>query len=191
MDRVIVSFANPREFESWLETNHTQPTGIWLLIAKKGSGKTSITYAQALDEALCYGWIDGQKAKHDEGTWIQYFTRRKKNSLWSQVNQKHVERLISQGKMRPPGIAAIEEAKLSGQWDAAYQPTRSREVPAELAEALAQHPQAQAFFETLDSQNRFAFVFRISTPKNPETRRNKAAQFVQMLENQEVFYPKK
>jgi uncharacterized protein YdeI (YjbR/CyaY-like superfamily) len=191
MDRVIVAFENAPQFEAWLEENHTQPTGIWLLIAKKASGRPSITYAQALECALCYGWIDGQKAKHDEGSWLQHFSRRKKDSIWSQVNQTNVARLIAEGRMQAQGLAAIEEAKQSGQWAAAYQPTKSREIPADLEVALAQSPKARAFFDTLGSQNRYAFVFRVSTAKRPETRAKRIVEFVQMMENGEVFYPKK
>ena len=191
MDRVIVSFASPSAFTSWLEEHHAQPTGVWLLIEKKDSSRRSIDYREALDCALCFGWIDGQKAKNDESSWLQSFSKRRKNSLWSQVNQKHVERLITEGRMQPPGLAAIGEAKASGQWDNAYQPTRSREVPPDLEKALGQSPRAKAFFETLDSQNRFAFVFRSTNAKKPETRAKRVEEFVRMMENGEVFYPKK
>lgn len=190
MDRVILSFEDSGDFEAWLKENHAQPTGIWLQIAKKGSGRSSITYAQALDVALCYGWIDGQKAKLDEGSWLQHFSRRKPKSLWSQVNQKNVERLTGEGRMQAPGVAAIEAAQQSGQWAAAYQPTRSREIPPELEQALSLSPQARAFFDTLGSQNRFAFVFRVSTAKKAETRAKRVQEFIRMMENGEVFYPR-
>lgn len=191
MEREIISFANPAEFEAWLKENHTRTSGIWILHAKKGSERPSITYAEAVQCALCFGWIDGQKAKYDEQSWLQYFVKRKKNSIWSQINQKHVERLILEGRIQAPGLEAVEEAKRSGQWAAAYQPVSSREIPAELAKALADSPKAKAFFETLNSQNRFAFVFRVSSPKKEETRLKKVAECIRMLENGEMFYPQK
>jgi uncharacterized protein YdeI (YjbR/CyaY-like superfamily) len=189
LERTVLAFANPSEFETWLEENHEQASGVWLRLAKKGAGQASVTYAQALDAALCYGWIDGQKARLDEQAWLQYFARRKATSLWSQVNRGHIERLTVEGRMRPAGLAAVEAAKVSGQWQAAYQPTRSRELPPELEEALALSPRARAFFDTLTSQNRFAFVFRTATAKKPETRLRRVKEFIRMLENGEVFYP--
>lgn len=188
-ERTMVSFADPAAFEAWLEEHHTQPTGVWLQIGKKGAAP-SVTYAQALDVALCWGWIDGQKAKLDEVSWLQYFCPRRKGSVWSQVNQGHVARLTAEGRMRPPGLAAIEDAKRTGQWDKAYQPTSSQDVPPALALALDQNPQAKAFFDTLDRQNRFAFIFRSTTPKKEQTRLRKVEEFVRMLEAGEVFFPK-
>ena len=161
-----------------------------MVIAKRSSGAKSISYSEALDCALCFGWIDGQKNKHDENTWIQYFCKRKSNSIWSQVNKKKVESLLQEGRVRQPGLNAIELAKLGGQWDAAYQPTSSREIPPELEAALMQNKKAKDFFDSLNSQNRFAFVFRIITVKKEETKLRKVADFVRMLENGEVFYPK-
>lgn len=190
-DREIVAFEDTAQLEAWLAEHHARTTGIWIHIAKKGSGRRSVTYAEALDCALCYGWIDGQKAKYDEQSWLQYFARRKKSSIWSQVNQKHVERLVAQGRMRAPGLEAIESAKSSGQWDRAYQPTRSREVPEDLERALSENPRAKTFFDSLGSQNRFAFVFRISTAKRAETRLKTLNRCLRMLENGEVFHPKK
>jgi len=190
MDKEILAFTTPAEFETWLSAHHGLSAGVWLVISKKSSGRISITYAEALDRALCYGWIDGQKTKHDEGSWLQYFTRRKKTSLWSQVNKENVARLVLENRMREPGLAAIEEAKKSGQWDAAYQPTRSREIPPELEQALLASPKAQQFFDTLNSQNRFAFVFRVLTAKKPETKIKRVQEFIRMMEAGEVFYPK-
>ena len=191
MERIIVSFERVADFEEWLEEHHDQNTGIWLLIAKKGSGRSSVTYQEALECALCYGWIDGQKAKHDDLNWLQYFSKRKKNSLWSQTNRDKVQVLRNLGRMKAPGEAAVEEAMKSGQWDSAYQPISSRAIPEDFEAALDSNKQAKAFFETLGSQNRYSFVFRISTAKNPETRKQKIADFVRMLENGEVFHPKK
>ncbi len=189
MEREIISFEQASDFEAWLADHHTQTTGIWICIAKKGSAQQSVTYAEALDCALCYGWIDGQKAKYDEVSWLQYFTKRKKNSIWSQVNQKNVERLIAEGRMQASGLEAIEQAKLSGQWDKAYQPVSSREIPEDLARALAQNSKAKDFFDSLGSQNRFAFVFRLSTAKRAETRLKRLNEYIRMMENGEVFYP--
>jgi uncharacterized protein YdeI (YjbR/CyaY-like superfamily) len=191
LEREIISFQRASDFEFWLEAHHTQATGIWIQIMKKGSGLPSITYQQALECALCFGWIDGQKAKQDGNSWLQYFSKRKKNSIWSQVNRKNSERLILEGRMQSPGAAAIEEAKRSGAWDAAYQPTRSREIPVELDEALAKSKKARDFFEALDSHNRFAFVFRVSTARKEETRLKRVNEYIRMMENREVFYPKK
>jgi len=190
VEKEIVTFQSSRTFEDWLVLNHTRTTGIWIRISKKGAETPSITYAQALESALCFGWIDGQKAKYDETSWLQYFTRRKKSSLWSQVNRNHAERLITEGRMREPGLAAIEEAKRSGEWDAAYQPTKSRELPPELKDALEKSEKARQFFETLNSQNRFAFVFRTLTAKKQETKLKRVSEFIRMMENGEVFYPK-
>jgi len=188
LERDIIPFKESAEFEAWLEDHHSQDSGIWIQIAKKGSGEESITYAQALDCALCYGWIDGQKAKLDDKYWLQYFTKRKKNSIWSQINRENVKRLIDSGRMRPPGESAIEEAKRSGQWEAAYQSVKSREIPEDFAKALNLNTRAKEFFETLGSQNRLAFVFRITTAKRPETRQRRIGEFIRMLENGDVFH---
>lgn len=190
MEKEILSFQTPLAFEDWLTGNFERTMGVWLRISKKGAENPTLTYAQALESALCFGWIDGQKAKLDETSWLQYFTRRKKKSLWSQVNRNHVARLILEGRMREPGLAAIEEAKRSGEWEAAYQPTKSRELPPELKSALETSDKARQFFETLNSQNRFAFVFRTLTAKKQETRLKRVAEFIRMMENGEVFYPK-
>jgi uncharacterized protein YdeI (YjbR/CyaY-like superfamily) len=187
----ILEFQDPHSFESWLEAHHSQAAGIWILIAKKGSPRQTLSYAEALDCALCYGWIDGQKAKHDAESWLQYFTRRKKNSIWSQVNKANVERLVLEGRMKESGAAAVEEAKRSGQWDSAYQAISSRELPAELEQALARSRKARLFFEGLDSQNRYAFVFRVATAKKEETRLKRVDEFIRMMEHGEMFYPRK
>lgn len=188
MQTSILALKHPDDWAVWLEENQSLSTGIWLQLAKKGS--VGITYAQALDIALCFGWIDGQKKGQDETTWLQYFAPRKRGSIWSQINQGHVKRLTEAGLMRPAGLAAVEAARASGEWDRAYQGQSNREVPPELQAALDRSPKAKEFFETLSSQNRFAFVFRVSTAKKPETRLKRAAQFVEMLEEHRVFYPK-
>jgi len=190
LERNIVSFEKPEDFEAWLEVHHPQDTGIWIQIAKKGTGRPSISYAEALDCALCFGWIDGQKAKHDENHWLQYFSKRKKNSIWSQINRENVGRLIELGRMRKPGELAVEEAKRSGQWDSAYQSSKNRAIPEDFEKALNTNKKAKEFFDSLGSQNRFAFVFRISTAKKVETRQKRLTEYIRMLENGEVFYPK-
>jgi len=191
MEPELLEFSSAAAFETWLEVHgETSPT-VGLVIAKKGSGRTTVTYGEAVESALCFGWIDGGKRKGDDETWVQWFSRRKPRSIWSQVNREKTDALTAAGRMRPSGLAAIEAAKRSGAWDAAYQPIRSREVPPELAQALAANPRAQAFFETLDSQNRFAVVFRSVNAKKEETRRSRIAKLVEMLERGEVIYPKK
>jgi uncharacterized protein YdeI (YjbR/CyaY-like superfamily) len=191
MERTIVAFETIVDFENWLKINHTQNFGVWIKIAKKESGKNSITYAEALDCALCFGWIDGQKSKLDDKYWLQYFTKRKKNSIWSQINREKIGRLIESGKMQKPGEIAIEDAKNSGQWDSAYQSMKNRSIPEDFEKALNGNKKAKDFFESLGSQNRFAFVFRISTAKKHETRQNRINESISMLEKGEVFYPKK
>ena len=186
----LFEFATAAAFEKWLQENgETSPT-IGLIIAKKGARPT-VTYAEAVESALCYGWIDGGKRKRDETTWVQQFSRRKPRSIWSQINRDKTAVLIAQGRMRPQGLAAIEAAKASGAWDAAYQPTSSKEVPPELAKALAADPRAKTAFDALDSQNRFAVVFRSINAKKEETRQKRIAQLVEMLARGEVIYPKK
>ena len=191
MEREIAFFMTEADFEVWLEQNYEQENGIWLRIAKKSATQQSITYTEALDTALCYGWIDGQKAKYDEQSWLQYFCKRKTRSLWSQVNQENIARLTQEGRLKAPGLAAVEQAKLSGQWDSAYQSMSSRDVPEDFEQSLVQSPKAKEFFESLGSQNRFALIFRLSTTKKEETRRKKIAQFIEMLERGQVFHPLK
>jgi uncharacterized protein YdeI (YjbR/CyaY-like superfamily) len=186
-----LSFDQQSDFETWLETHHAQDTGIWILLAKKGTGRQSISYSEALDSALCFGWIDGQKASYDESSWLQYFSRRKRRSIWSQINRDNIQRLIETGRMRPAGLAAVDAAKDSGQWESAYQPTSSREIPEDLEKALNGNTKAREFFDSLGSQNRFAFVFRVSTAKKAETRKKRIEEYIRMMENGEVFYPKK
>lgn len=181
------TFATAEAFSSWIESRQ-DADGAWIRMARKGH--PGITYTQALDVALCWGWIDGQKRSGDDASWWQYFAPRKKGSIWSQINRGHVARLTEAGLMKPAGLAAVEMAKVSGEWGRAYQAQSNREVPAELQAALDASPQAKAFFETISGQNRFAFVFRVSTAKKPETRVRKAAEFVAMMERGEVFYPK-
>jgi uncharacterized protein YdeI (YjbR/CyaY-like superfamily) len=176
----------------WLEKNHSSSAGIWLVLAKKGTVKpTSLTYAGALEEALCFGWIDGQAHSGDDHTYTQGFTPRRTRSAWSKRNTGAAERLVAEGKMHASGIAEMDRAKADGRWEAAYAGPASIEVPAELAAALTAAPKAQAMFVTLNSQNRYAILYRIATAKRAETRARRVERFVEMLERGETIYPQK
>jgi uncharacterized protein YdeI (YjbR/CyaY-like superfamily) len=179
-------------WRAWLGDNHAAPTGVWLVLAKKGVNEpTSLTYVQALDEALCHGWIDGQVRRGDERTFRQRFTPRRKRSEWSQRNVAHIARLEAEGRMHPAGLAAVESAKADGRWKDAYAGPASIEVPADLAAALAAEPRAQAMFELLSSQNRYAVLYRITKAKRSDTRARNIARFVAMLARGETPYPQK
>lgn len=166
----IVFFQNQEDFRSWLHKNHETCPGIWLKMYKKDSGVPSINYKQALDEALCYGWIDGQSKKGDDLFYIQKFVPRGKRSMWSQRNQEHIARLTKEGKMMPAGIAQIEAAKSDGRWDAAYAPPSEMFVPEDFLIALKKFPEAEAFYQTLNRTNTYAIAFQLATAKKPETR---------------------
>jgi uncharacterized protein YdeI (YjbR/CyaY-like superfamily) len=179
-------------WRTWLAGHHADPVGVWLVLAKKGTEKpTSLTHEQALEEALCHGWIDGQAGRRDEATYRQRFTPRRRRSAWSKRNTGIAERLIAEDRMRPAGHAEVERAKADGRWEAAYAGPASMEVPADLAEALAAEPKAQAMFEGLNSQNRYAILYRIATAKRAETRARKIEQFVAMLSRGETVHPQK
>jgi len=179
-------------WREWLANHHADPTGVWLVLAKKGTEKpTSLTYDQALEEALCHGWIDGQAGRRDEATYRQRFTPRRRRSAWSKRNTGIAERLIAEDRMHPAGHAEVERAKADGRWEAAYAGPASMEVPPDLAEALAAEPKAQAMFEGLNSQNRYAILYRIATAKRAETRARKIEQFVAMLSRGETVHPQK
>ena len=176
----------------WLGKHHAQPDGVWLVLAKKGTMKpTSLTYDQALDEALCHGWIDGQAGRRDEGTYRQRFTPRRRRSAWSKRNTDKAERLLAEGRMHPAGIAEMERAKADGRWEAAYGGSAEIEVPPELAAALAANPKARAMFEALSSQNRYAILYRLGTAKRADTRTRRVDQFVAMLARGQTIYPQK
>lgn len=187
-------FATPAAWASWLEKNHATSRGLWMQLMKKGSGKTSITYAEALDEALCYGWIDGQKRSYDDVSWLQKFTPRGKKSIWSKINQEKVAVLEKAGRMKPAGLAAVVAAKEDGRWEAAYEPQSKMTVPEDFKALLARHSEAEAFFTTLKSASRFAILFRLQTAKKAETRTRKMEEFVAMLARGEaphLIAPKK
>ncbi|HSZ05314.1 MAG TPA: YdeI/OmpD-associated family protein [Solirubrobacteraceae bacterium] len=179
-------------WRTWLAAHHADPTGVWLVLAKKGTAEpTSLTYEQALDEALCHGWIDGQVRRRDERTFRQRFTPRRAHSAWSKRNVGHIERLLGEERMHPAGVAEVERAKADGRWEAAYAGQASIEVPSDLASALARSPGAQAMFETLTSQNRYAILYRIHTAKRASTRAQRIEQFVAMLARGETVYPQR
>ncbi len=177
-------------FRDWLRADGQMSDGVWLVLAKKGTtDPTSLTYAEALDEALCHGWIDGQKRSRDTATFVQRFTPRRRASLWSKRNVGLVERLIADGRMQPAGLAEIERAKADGRWDAAYSGQASIEVPVDLAAALAASPAAAAMFATLNGTNRFAVLFRVETAKKADTRARRIEQLVSMLARGETIHP--
>jgi len=176
----------------WLAEHHHDPDGVYLVLAKKGiTDPTSLTYFEALEEALCQGWIDGQVRRRDEATYRQRFTRRRARSPWSERNVGHAERLIAEGRMQPAGAVEVERAKADGRWQAAYAGQGSIEVPAALAAALAAEPRAQAMFEILTSQNRYAVLYRIQTAKRSDTRARLIERFVAMLARGETIHPQR
>ena len=179
-DFPIILFETEQDWISWLEKNGDQP-GLWVRIAKKKSGLQSITYQQALDIAICFGWIDGLKKRYDEKTFIQRFTHRRPKSNWSKINRDKAERLIAEGKMRAAGLEEIEKAKKSGAWENAYDSQSNAKVPEDLRIALKENPSALAFFESLDKINRYAILYRIQITKTKEARTKKILYFVEML----------
>ncbi|WP_088832177.1 YdeI/OmpD-associated family protein [Paenibacillus tyrfis] len=185
----ILLFADQPSWEAWLEQNHAASAGVRLRLAKKQADVVTLTYQEALESSLCYGWIDSRKEAYDESTWLQRFTPRGAKSIWSKVNKDKAEALIASGRMQPPGLRAIEAAKQNGQWDKAYESQSRATVPDDLQSELDRNPQAKAFFETLDSQNRYAILFRIHSAKKVETRAKRIQQFVTMLERGEKIYP--
>ena len=179
-------------WREWLDRHHAQSPGVWLVLAKKATTKpTSLTYNEALDETLSYGWIDGQLRKGSETTYCQRFTPRRARSVWSKRNVSNVERLILERRMHASGLAEVERAKADGRWDSAYHGSANIEVPADFATALASEPRARAVFETLSRQNRYAILYRIANAKRADTRSKRIEQFVSMLARQETIDPQK
>lgn len=184
----IIPFASDKEWEQWLEENGASSNGLWIKMAKKESGIASINHPQALDVALCFGWIDGQRLKFDDQYFLQKFTPRRSKSTWSKVNQDKVAALIAAGRMREAGLKEIERAKADGRWEAAYESQSKMAVPDDLQAALDQNPAAQAFFKTLNSVNRFAILYRITTAKKPETHQKRLEKFIAMLNEGKKIY---
>ena len=185
----IVGFRDQQAWADWLHLNHGTSSGLWIQLAKKGSAGRSLSYAEAVEVALCYGWIDGQSKGNNATSWLQKFTPRRKRSIWSKINREKAERLISEGRMQPAGLAEVGRARQDGRWEAAYDSPRAATVPADFQTALKNRPQASAFFGTLNSQNRFAILFRLQTAKKSGTRARRIEQFIRMLENHEKLYP--
>jgi uncharacterized protein YdeI (YjbR/CyaY-like superfamily) len=186
--RTTEQFAGPEEFRAWLREHHDSSPGIWLKIAKKGSDLTTTTYDEAVEVALAFGWIDGQARRGDETHWLQGFTRRRPRSPWSRRNRERAEALIDAGAMEPNGLAEVERARADGRWDRAYEGQRTAEPPADFLQALEGRPAAKAFYEGLNSVNRYAIYYRIQDSKRAETRARKIAKFVDMLERGEKVY---
>jgi uncharacterized protein YdeI (YjbR/CyaY-like superfamily) len=187
-DDTPLLFADAPAFRAWLHEHHASSPGIWLRLAKKGARIASVSYAEALEAALCYGWIDSQKKRFDDDTFMQRFTPRGPRSIWSRVNRDKVEALAEAGLMQPAGLRAMEAAKQDGRWDAAYEGSRTITVPEDFQAALDANPKARAFFATLDRTNRYAVLFRIQTATRPATRAARIATITQMLERGETFH---
>jgi uncharacterized protein YdeI (YjbR/CyaY-like superfamily) len=187
-DLPILAFASAAEMEEWLEANHVGSEGIWLKIGKKGSGIASVTYAEALELALCFGWIDSQKRGFDERFFLQRFTPRRPGGKWSRINREKAEALIAFGAMRPAGLAEVEAAKADGRWDAAYAGQRTAKVPDDLQRELDRNEAARDFFAELDGANRYAILYRLEEAKKPETRERRLRKFIGMLERGEKVH---
>lgn len=187
-DLPILLFGTPADLEQWLEQNHAGSSGLWLKIAKKGSGVESVNYAQALELALCFGWIDSQKRGFDERFFLQRFTPRRPRGKWSLINREKAEALIASSAMRPAGLAEVEAAKADGRWEAAYAGQRTAEVPEDLQRELDRSDAAREFFATLDSANRYAILYRLQEAKKPETRERRLRKFIAMLERGEKIH---
>lgn len=181
-------FEQQTDWANWLTENHVSSPGVWLQIAKKGGDVQSVSYEEAIEIALCFGWIDGQKQTHSEQFWLQKFTRRSAKSIWSKINKDKALALINAGKMKPAGLQEVERAQSDGRWDAAYDSASKAIVPSDFQTALNSNTRANDFFATLDRRNRYAILFRIQTAKKPETRAKKIAQFVEMLERNEKLH---
>jgi uncharacterized protein YdeI (YjbR/CyaY-like superfamily) len=188
MDQPIVEFASKDAFETWLEEHHATSDGVWIKIAKQGSGIPSVNRAGALDVALCFGWIDGQAKPIDETHYLQKFTPRRARSKWSKINVGKVAELIESGRMRPAGHAEIERAKADGRWDAAYEPPSTSTVPPDLQAELDADAEVKANFEALSSSNRFSILYRLQDAKKPETRARRLEKFVGMLKRGETIH---
>jgi uncharacterized protein YdeI (YjbR/CyaY-like superfamily) len=185
----VMTFDSTDAWDAWLGAHHADSPGLWLKIAKKGAAGRTISYSEALDVALCHGWIDGQKGRYDDEYWLQRFTPRKPASKWSKINTERVAALIASGRMRPAGLREVERARADGRWEQAYESQSRVTVPEDLARALAANERARAFFATLDSANRYAILYRIGTAKKPETRAKRIDTFVTMLSEHKKIHP--
>jgi uncharacterized protein YdeI (YjbR/CyaY-like superfamily) len=188
-ERAIVQCRTVKAWATWLAKHHKTSVGVWLMIARKDSGARSVTHAEALDEAICHGWIDGTRKRHDDTAFLQLFTPRGKRSVWSKINREKALALIEAGRMRAAGLAEVERAKGDGRWESAYDGQRAATVPPDLAARFARSPRARAFFALLTSQNRYAILHRIHAAKKAETRERRIEKFAAMCERGETVYP--
>jgi uncharacterized protein YdeI (YjbR/CyaY-like superfamily) len=182
-------FDHQAAWAQWLAAHHAQSRGVWLRHAKKGAPQDSVSHAEALEVALCFGWIDGQRKSLDEHYWLQRWVPRGAKSIWSKVNRDKALRFIEEGRMQPAGLKEVERARADGRWEAAYDPGSQARIPPDLQAAFDAHPGAAEFFATVSAQNRYAVLFRIQTAKKPETRAKKIVQFAQMLARGETLHP--
>jgi uncharacterized protein YdeI (YjbR/CyaY-like superfamily) len=185
----VLTFASVADWQRWLSENHSDTPAAWLRLFKKASGKQSITYDEALDTALCFGWIDGLKRSYDSESFIQRFTPRKPKSVWSKRNREHIERLIASERMQPAGLAQVERAKADGRWERAYDGQRDMTVPEDFLIAISKNKKALAFYESLSKANKYAIAWRLQTAKRPETREKRLRAFVQMMRDGKKFHP--
>jgi uncharacterized protein YdeI (YjbR/CyaY-like superfamily) len=185
----VMSFETQQDLEAWLKEHHTDTKGIWLKIAKKEARTPSVSYSEALESAICYGWIDGQKASFDDRYWLQKLTPRTARSIWSKVNCDKATALITEGRMQPAGLRQVERAKSDGRWDKAYDSQSKITIPDDFQRELDNNPKAREFFKTLNSVNRYAILFRIQTAKKPETRSARIQKFIEMLSQHQKIYP--
>jgi uncharacterized protein YdeI (YjbR/CyaY-like superfamily) len=190
-DYPIKSFPNQKSFRDWLGKNHAKTNGLWLRFYKKASGKKALTRIEALDEALCFGWIDGQANPLDDQSWLQKFTPRRPKSAWSKINTGHAERLIQSGQMTQAGFREIEKAKADGRWTAAYCSPRNAQPPADFLHALGKNKKAKAFFATLNRANIYSIVYRLQTAKKPETREKRMKLILAMMAQGKTFHPQR
>jgi uncharacterized protein YdeI (YjbR/CyaY-like superfamily) len=184
----VLAFATAKAWEAWLAKHHASATGLWLRLYKKASGHPTVTYAEALDGALCYGWIDAQLKPLDAESWLRRFTPRRTQSAWSKINCRHAERLIQAQRMRPAGLARIQEAQADGRWQRAYDPPKAMAIPDDFLKALKKDPAAQAFFESLNRANHYAITYRLQTAKKPETRLRRMESILAMLAAGKKFH---
>ena len=189
MRRLVKAFRNQKSFRDWLEKNYTESNGIWIRFFKKDCGKKTITRAEALEEALCFGWIDGQLDRFDDQSWIQRFTPRRSRSGWSKINTQHAQRLIEAGKITDAGMKEIEAAKADGRWNAAYASPRDAYPPGDFLQELNKNKKAKDFFETLNRANVYAIVYRLQTAKKPETRAKRMKLILAMMDQGQTFHP--
>ena len=187
-DALVRAFKDPRAWESWLEKNQSATDGLWMRLAKKASGTKSITYPEAVEVALCYGWIDAQKKPESETTWLQRFVPRRPRSIWSKINREKALGLIANGRMQPAGLQEVDRAKKDGRWESAYDSPKNAPVHPDFEKALNNNARAKAFFKTINAANRYAIIWRLHTAKKAETRERLTRTFIEMLEKGETLH---